>query len=398
MSYKEPVSELNVVSIYRQLMDASTDKNSAYIRAKETLLEYFSTGVGKQLSDREKADMLTGLVTSVATSISSHSMDVAVKIAVENRDAPYALGKMRADVEANQASVRKADSEIKLTETKRIKEESDREYTVIRGWKEQAEIYTKYGIDMSGHSLNNALLPTDNNGGVSVANGLATDVIDAKAKAVDMNTRAMAGARKDGVGTLVVGSDGSVNTVLTTSEKQTLTGAQTSVARRQEKAFDDNMRQHAANSAANTIGLIISSGSDGLLDDGDVEIWRSSMRYLNTSVSSDSPAYIMEFDVTSTLVISAAAYADASTTPIVISGTSTNMPWGTNIYARLLDLGTTSATEYTEIFKIQNIIEKNGTWKITLDEDKVITEGNNFLMVVFSAAGISDTSDFTAIA
>lgn len=277
-TYTEPVGSLNVTDIYKELMKASTGQDSTYIKAKETLLEYFETDThGKTLSTRDKAELLSNLVVSIAGQTTAHMLDVATKIAIEDRDSPYVLAKMRADTELTQSTKSKMVEDIKVSKANAAKITADTYSTNVNMWKAQADIYTKNGISLSGQSISNAKLASQ-----IPTYRLAADEVQAKATSAGTYTALVSGVRKDGVAT-VEWTDGWVTDVVpTTTALETLTGAQTAVAVRQEAAFDDNMRQHAANSSANMIGILLSTDNSSALSDTDVDNWRNTITYLST--------------------------------------------------------------------------------------------------------------------
>lgn len=89
---KEVSVDLQVISVYKDLMEASTGKGSAYIKAKETLVDLFKAST---FTESEKASIIAQTISTIATSITSDAMATATQIAKENRDAPYLLAKVR---------------------------------------------------------------------------------------------------------------------------------------------------------------------------------------------------------------------------------------------------------------------------------------------------------------
>ena len=274
MAYTEIIGDLNVTSIYKELMVASTGQGSTYIKAKETMLEYFTT---VNLSEIQKAEMLSNLVVSIAGQTTAHMLDIAVKVATENRDAPYILGKTRAETELAQSQKLKIDNDAKTSAAQTKKLEADINATIINGWKTQADIVTKNGINMSTQTISNPILSS-----TSVSNELAIDYVQAKNVVASTYTALSSSCLKDGFTTVTTTASTGEITGLTnnTVYSSILTGAQINVAVRQKQGFDDNMRQHAANSAANTIGLMISTENTALISQSLYDSWDAALGYL----------------------------------------------------------------------------------------------------------------------
>jgi len=89
----------------------------------------------------------------------------------------------------------------------------------------------------------------------------------------------------DGILTGATELQGDQSGITNNPEWNGLVKQQHAVAVRQEAGFDDNTRQHAANSSANMIGLLLSS--DTFSDPADyasyLTLWTTAMTHLNTA-------------------------------------------------------------------------------------------------------------------
>lgn len=259
---------LDIESAYKSIAKLAMGPDSPYIRAKDTLLAYFeSDGVGKDLSAREKADMLAELVEKMSIGLSTDLMNLSVKIAIENRDAPYNLAKVVADVKGKNIANDKdlEDSKMIAAKTKQITVDTDK--TVVEAMIEQANTRSKVGVTIGGHGT----IPS---AATAITYNSASDVLDAKLKELNEYTVMADAYRKTGsdnqLSLVTSGTTKKLVVVKGTAEgtDNGLTWAQSKVAIRQEQGFTDNMWQHAANSAANTIGLLMSSGDSSMVNDG----------------------------------------------------------------------------------------------------------------------------------
>ena len=269
------VGDINVKDIYKELMEASTGQGSAYIRAKETL-EVLTND--SNMTEREKADMISQTLIGITNSITTGALDAAIKIATENRDAPYALAKLSADTALVEAQRAKMNKDELLTVEQISKLKADRNKTVIDGWYTQAKMITDTGV-----------LPNVSTGTTI----LADQTPDVNSKAVQEIKMAQAKVHDTWAGTFR--SNGNVSyaldadgrpTGLATLDSEGIVSAQTAVAKRQYQAFDDNKRQHAVNSSASMLGVLI--GSSAFTNASDYSeylgYWSDSMNYLGVNL------------------------------------------------------------------------------------------------------------------
>lgn len=272
---KETISKLDVIPIFNDLMKASTDKDSLYIKSKRTIQDIFEDG---KIDAGTKAKLVTDVISNLTIGITNSAMAHAVEIAKERQNAPYRLAKEVADIKLTQEQTDKLAGDNKLTDAQIAKMEADTVASRINGWKTQADIYTKNGINTTTQNINNSLLTS-----VAQLNPLALDKVQAEqVKAAKFSALAST-FRRDGSVTWTIDANQDITGMADSTPTGTklLTVAQTDVAIRQEKGFDDNMRQHAANSSANMIGLLLSSENYGVITAADVDKWRSAVDYLN---------------------------------------------------------------------------------------------------------------------
>lgn len=306
------VTNLNIIETYKSLMEASTGQGSAYLKAKETLTD--SLGSMNGLAENEKAKLIADTIVSITKSVTSDAMQMALQIDKENRDAPYALTKLREDtlivstniekmnadiamIEASTAkivvdttmvntNILKAEAEIAHTEETTKQVVVDNKIKTSQGWKIQAELYRDFGVLPTGLSTTKDLLISSD---YDEDYGTKYEAIRL-AKASVYNTYAESSRRSgvikyttNTVGDLLTAVPQTGLTINGSTEDIALTYWQTMVAKRQEKGYDDNMRQHVANSSASMISMLLSTEASGIDYDPIMGQWANSIGYLNGS-------------------------------------------------------------------------------------------------------------------
>jgi len=281
--------DINIIDTYKTLMEASLGEQSAYLRAKETVEDLVSNA---NLTGREKAEIVSNTIGQIATSITTQAMEMAYKIKVENRDAPYALAKLKADVESiNQQTINASkDYDIKAQQVEQAKQE----IINSRVHNELLNIESKMKYDLA-----------ITNSGIAVATaGWKTDV--AKGTKYDMYLLNRANAygkayseiassfRANGNLTVQV-TDSTLEldgfTTLSPTVSDPLTGEgdlgrghvyqQTRIAKRNVEAFDDNKYQHVINAASSFLALGASSPNLAGAYNDVLGMWKSSVHKIN---------------------------------------------------------------------------------------------------------------------
>lgn len=273
------VNNIDIIDTYKKLMAASTGQGSIYLRAKETLIDLVTKG---QLSETDKAALISKHITDLSTGLSAQAMEMAFKIDKENRDAPYMLTKLREDTKLVTASVAKTEADTKDTE-------GNANLKIYSGWKTQADLYWDCGITAYTLSTTQDIIPEL---AYDKDFGIKRQTIS-KAQA-DLHTTLATNYRQNGnisitsssnlfpASNLPVGM--SVVQSGTTIAEYGLTYEQTRMVDRQVKGFDDNMRQHVINSSASMVSMLLATEESSLVDDASVTLdkWNSAATYLLT--------------------------------------------------------------------------------------------------------------------
>lgn len=314
---KENVGGLNVINKYQELMKASTAEDSVYIKLKETVTDFVTTA--EMLTEKEKAEIVSAALSGIATNITTHAMDVALKISTEERDAPYALTKVRVDTELTDAQRKKLEDEEDLTKAQIAKMEADAANSAINGWQIQANIWRDTGFNVSGMDTDTLILPHT---------GTISDY-GAKHEAIRMGQAGVydkwaSTVRANGLVTINQNQDGMLTS--NTADSVGMAYSQILVADRQRLAFDDNMRQHVLNSSSAMLGTMIGAATfdTAAAYDPYLTKWFNAADYLNTNHNEAAGA----------IVISAWP-ALWTTAPFTITGTGTNII-GKNLTVKLV--------------------------------------------------------------
>ena len=255
-----------VIEYYKLLMETSTGQESIYLKAKETLNSILDDA---GITGREKADILSKTIANMVNGISAQSMQSAIDLAKDNRDAEYILGKLCADIELSQAQKDKIIADTAAVET-------DTKVKIAQGWLIQAQLYRDFGAIPDQLTYTKEELDTidyDTNYGTKYESiRLAQGNV--------YNTYANA-YRQNGMVALAYKANGDLDSA-TNGDLEGLTYWQTRVAERQKQGFDDNQRQHVANSSASMISMLLSTDASGIDYTPYLADWTLAIDYLNT--------------------------------------------------------------------------------------------------------------------
>ena len=376
----EIVADLDVITQYNNLMKASVAKDSIYIRAKESLQSFFASS---NMTDPDKAAILSNMLTSMTTSITNQAMSTALAIAKENREGKYAISKVIADilVTKEQADKLAADNLVATATASKISQDTTN--AIIQGWKLQSDMVRENGIT-AFPSLTSTALPISNVGN----KGIKWEQ-EQQTKMSVYATMAKSYRESGLVSWTVDSATNKINSIIDLLPATPgLTHAQTKVAIRQELGFDDNKRQHAANSSANMIGLLLSAEESGNITAADVNLWRSAVGYLNTA-SNGVPS-----PIPGTITVTAPPASISKAAGVVLSGTTTSITPGTAVTVLILR-GTTKSNIPA------SMVQVDGTWSVTVNVSDIDTLTTGVatvaLEVVDSTGMIREDDSFTSV-
>ena len=262
------VNDLDVVEIYKELMEASVGQGSVYLKAKETLTEIYND---VNITDPDKAGMIAQTISTIATGITSQAMNAAIDLAKDKRDSKYTLTKLKEDTRLVTASVAKVEADIENMD-------ADRDNKILAGWKAQGELYRDYGVSTWDYTLLPTVLP------VGAYSTYGTKVETIKMSQANVYNGYATAYRQNGTVLPVIDGNGWLTTG-TTGDATGLNYWQAKVAQRQEQGFDDNTRQHVANSSATMVSMLLSSEEAALVDDASAALAKSTtaVDYLNNA-------------------------------------------------------------------------------------------------------------------
>ena len=272
VSYNQIAGEtdLDVKSVFNELMQASTERGSMYLRAKETIIDYVEKG---QLDEREKAALVAKHITELAQSMTAQTLSAAVQVAKENRDAKYTLTKLREDTKLTTAQTQKLLADTDKTVI-------DNKLGIMAIKKAQAELYRDYGVNVSQltTAVENLLIASN-------FDEAGTKYESIKMAQANVYNGYATAYRQNGLVSIVTDTKGYVTTG-TTADTTGINYWQAKVAERQEMGFDDNMRQHVANSSATMVSMLLSSEDASLSTQAQTVLdkWSTAVNYLNEVV------------------------------------------------------------------------------------------------------------------
>jgi hypothetical protein len=261
------VGNIDIIDTYQKLMVASTGQDSIYIKAKETLQDIYDTTSG--LSDNQRAVLLGQGIIDLAKEMTNSAMQMALKIDTENRDAAYALTKIKEDTRMTTASIAKIEKDIEMADKNLF-------IGTVTGWKAQAEVYRDFGIQAWEMTEATKVIPE------TAYTDYGTKVETLKKAKVDTYATYANSYRQNGVVNYTTNiADGSFNAV--TADTDGLTYWQKEVAKRQKAGFDDNQRQHVVNSSASMISMLLSTEASGIDYTSYLAKWTTAADYLMTN-------------------------------------------------------------------------------------------------------------------
>ena len=241
------VGNIDITDTYSKIMKAATGQDSIYIKAKETMQDFYTNNSG--LTDMQKATLMSQMISEIAKSVTSEAMQTALKIDMENRDAPYALTKLKADTMMVEAEMQKMAADIDIAKQQLINE-------TVSGWNVQAQGYRDFGIQTWNQSVGTTILPQ------SAYVQYGTKVTSIEKANADIYSAYSSSYRQFGTVNYTLNADGTPLTI--TGDTHGLTYWQTAVAARQEQGFEDNQRQHIVNSSASMVSMLLTANAPGI--------------------------------------------------------------------------------------------------------------------------------------
>jgi len=119
-------TSLDVIEKYRELVEASLDGDSIYIRAKETVERLYD---GSDMTDNKKAEVIATTIVSMATSISATSMQLALQwvgqeaeLGLKKEELEYRIDLMKLEADKAAQEVAASEANKHLLQAKLIRE------------------------------------------------------------------------------------------------------------------------------------------------------------------------------------------------------------------------------------------------------------------------------------
>ncbi len=267
---------IDVSEYYIKLMQDTLSDDSLYTRAKETLFHQFED---LQLNEKEKASLASQFISGMTTELSKVSMGTALQWAKEERDAAYALAKLKADAETALAQTELVSQQI-------CKMEKEIELVCAQITATLSGTIRENGIPIYEAGSDCKVIGLEDNG----LKYYQTKQIEASMYQIQADA-----FRKSGVVKIDTDTDGIEKGISgTMSEIDGLvagyTAQQTFNAERQRIAYEDSKVNHAANSSASMIGQLLSSETFSSENEQDVDRWRAAIdRLLRPNNTTPNP-------------------------------------------------------------------------------------------------------------
>lgn len=278
----ENVPTLKTSAYIKEIMDVTVNRGSLYVQVKETVEEYFTNNT-YNLNKDDMNKVLTDVISNLAVGITQQAVEAGLKLAEIDRNAPYDLALKREQVLALQIQNAKADKELGLIDAQIAKLNAETARTigatkldVIGGWKTQSDLYRDNGWTGTGLTLEDYIIIPANVHDFDYGKKAE----ELKAAKASIKTAWANYYRQFGNVTYSTDSEGNLTSGIS-GTTDGLTYWQTKVAERQETGFDDNMRQHIANSSASMISMLLSTDSSGINYTPYLDKWTEAIDYLN---------------------------------------------------------------------------------------------------------------------
>jgi len=353
-----------VIKYYKELMDASTAQDSIYLKAKETLNAILDEA---GLDSREKSTILSQTIGNMVNGLSTQAMQGAIDLAKDDRDAEYVLAKLCADTELTQIQKDKVTIDIADTEAAINSK-------IAQRWLTQAQLYRDFGV-----IPDNLVFSHEELDNIDYNEDYGTKYQEVRLAKANVYGSYAASYRQNGVVLPSIDSEGLL-LERTSADSDGLVYWQTKVAKRNEEGFDDNMRQHVANSSATMISMLLSTEASKIDYTPYLDNWSNAITYLNTTKNETAGTITLD------TVISI-----SKSTGATITGISSNLLAGSSVTIKIYDNGPLNdGVDIQVSTSAVGIIQLNGTWEVVVTPAMI-----NELSLTFTGNITASTLDST---
>jgi len=243
----------------------------------------------------------------------------------------------------------------------------------MQGWRVQAELHRDYGVIPDQLDIASDILTN-----IDYDASYGTKHESIRLAQANVYNGYAAAYRQNGYVAVNLDTDGMIDTG-TTGDTDGLVYWQTRVAERNEQGFDDNMRQHVANSSATMISMLLSTEASGIDYAPYLANWSNAITYLNTTKSETSGSITNDVPPASISI----------GVGVTLTGTTVNIPAGTSVVMTITDSATTPAST-----TLVGIVQLDGTWSIIVNS----TALNGFTVGAGTiSASVMDNTDVLRI-
>lgn len=261
MAFNKEIVALDVPQKFKELSDAVKADGSLLLYMKDTIESIFNR---YEISEEERGKLIASTIGQIISSSNQSAMQLAVQWSVSEEEQAYTLAKLKNEALISEMNLYKAYAESCLVGANIDLMKAQTDKTVADMIMEDGKVTAR---DVDG--------VISNLDGTGLKAGQYEQIMN------DIYIQRADSYRKSGI--VQIGTD--INDGIVKGLSGDLNGQsywQMKVTMRQEKGFDDNMRQHAANSASQMISFQLSGDAADAIQAADVQRWRDAVDYLLT--------------------------------------------------------------------------------------------------------------------
>lgn len=268
-------TSLDVNDKYKQLVEASMDGDSVYVRTKEVLSELLRDN---EITQDVKGQVIIQVMANLNSSVVTGAMNGALQW--ETAEKNLYLEKLKLEKELDSIKLQNDIHAI------------NGDIATLNRTKTEAEIIRQYGtptVDSEGHVLalaDDGLVYRQ----TKIAEqeytnkGIEKTILDAKVKTEYAGIHKIVADTYANYGQYsynIVGDQVQNIVRVNNTGRASVTDTQIAVAAEQAKGYAYNAFANAASSASSMIGVMLSTGSEVAINQSDVNLWRNSLNKLN---------------------------------------------------------------------------------------------------------------------
>ena len=276
-------TSLDVIDKYKELVEASLDGDSIYIRAKETIVDVYDDS---SMTDKQKAELVSTTIASMASSITASSMQLALQWETQEKELTLKKEELEYNIDLMKLAADKAEQETAVSEANKH---------LL-----QAKLLREYGVKTVNADGDLTLL--DDSGLIyeqirasvqDTANKLTLNSqIVSQTEEVQARTHKLVADTYVNHGLFTgytITDNGIANATKVATGYVTLSDMNKQVAKEQAKGYAWNAWSNVATGSAGMIGTLIAAEVPELVDDAQDALtnWSTAITNLNSVTAPD---------------------------------------------------------------------------------------------------------------